>query len=63
MSENKINVGFRCDESDYTDVKEIARLEKRTISNVFLALVAAGVALYHKSGWAGLTAHERGSDE
>jgi hypothetical protein len=50
----KINAGFRCEEALYEDVKAIAEAEKRSISNVFDVMVAAGVRLYKEKNWAAL---------
>lgn len=47
----KVNAGFRCDETLYEEVKNIAAREQRSISTVFAMMVTTGVANYKQSGW------------
>lgn len=53
--DTKKNVGFRCDEALYEEVKTIAEKEDRSISNVFTTIVSAAVQRYKVEGWATLT--------
>ena len=51
----KIQAGFRCEQSVYSDVREIAEAEQRSISEIFAAMVVAQVQRYKQGGWLAVT--------
>lgn len=51
----KIQAGFRCEQAVYADVRDIAEAEKRSISEVFAAMVVAQVQRYKTGGWSAIT--------